>query len=315
MKSEIPLSRRPAFTLVELLVVIAIIGILVSMLLPAVQSAREAARRMQCSNNLKQLGLALHSYHTSFGTFPAGSSVSLPSGCNGSDCRGNPMYIALMPYFEQGTLEAKYDYEHAWGWCGWAGDAANAVASETVISVYKCPSADGKWSAFDNRRDYFGVVGGKTKHSHGSRGDVFLDGLFNINLWIRIDDIRDGTTSTLAVGESIHPAKFGLGDGYGNANVGGPVNWWLGEGCAGPTCAIANRSLGRNVRSAKYAINTSLLPMADDEENEAPFGSLHPGGAAFAFADGHVQFLSESLDTTTYQALSTYAGGEVEAAP
>lgn len=308
------LRSRPAFTLVELLVVIAIIGVLVALLLPAVQAARESARRTQCANNLKQLGLALQNYHDAHRRLPAGSSVSLPGGCSGGDCRGNPMYITLMPFFEQGVLESQYNYEVAWGWSGWSGNAANAQASQMPVSVYKCPSI-GKWTEYPNRRDYFGVVGGKTKHSHGWRGDVFTDGLFNINIWVRLDDILDGTSETIAIGESSHPAKWGLGSGYGNANVGGPVNWWLGEGCISPSCGLVNRSLGRSVRSTKFPINANILPLADDEENEVPFGSRHPGGAQFVYADGHVQLIRQNTDTALYQALSTYAGGESVAAP
>src|SRR5262245_37016334 len=129
-----------AFTLVELLVVIVIIGILMALLLPAVQVAREAARRAQCANDLKQLGLALRSYESVHKTFPAGSSVSVPSGCSGNDCRGNTMYIALLPYFEQLALYNKYDSTHAGGYAGWAADPANAEAVKAVVPLYQCPS-------------------------------------------------------------------------------------------------------------------------------------------------------------------------------
>jgi prepilin-type N-terminal cleavage/methylation domain-containing protein/prepilin-type processing-associated H-X9-DG protein len=296
-----------AFTLVELLVVIAIIGILVSMLLPAVQSAREAARRLECSNNLKQLGLALHTYHTSHRSFPAGASISVPNQCStGNDCRGNPIFLVLLPYLEQGNIEAKYDYTQNWGTFGWTDPVKN-----TPIKVYRCPS-ESRFSQFPERRVYFAVTGGKTLVVRNWRGDVYQDGLFAVNQWRTIDETRDGTSNTLAIGESVHVAKFGLGNGYGVADKGGPVAWWLSPACVkSDNCAPAMHSIGRELRSTKHPINANLLPMADDQENDAPFGSLHPGGTPFVFADGHVEFLSESIDTTIYKALSTRAGGEV----
>ena len=104
-------SNPKGFTLVELLVVIAIIGILIALLLPAVQAAREAARRMQCTNNLKQIGLALHNYHSTHNCFPAGDSIGIPSQCdNGADCRGNPIWIVLLPYLEMGNIVSDYDH-------------------------------------------------------------------------------------------------------------------------------------------------------------------------------------------------------------
>ena len=303
--------RLRGFTLVELLVVIAIIGILVSLLLPAVQSAREAARRMECQNKLKQLGLALHNYHTAHNTFPAASSVSIPEQClSNNDCRGNPVYMAILPYLEQGVLESKYDYNQNWGTFGWIDPD-----KDTSLEIYHCPSAT-RFRQYPQRREYFVVTGGKVADAHSSRGDVFLDGMFAMNQWRTIDEIRDGSSNTLLVGESVHVAKWGLGPGYGIADQGGPVAWWKSGGCNGSSnCATNTQSLGRAFRSTKHPINSNILPMADDEENDAPFGSDHPGGCMFVFADGHVQFLSETLDTTTYQDLSTRAGGEVVTLP
>ena len=103
-------TRHPkfAFTLVELLVVITIIGILIALLLPAVQAAREAARRMQCSNNLKQIGLALHNYHSLMNAFPAGTVVRLPEGCSQGSCWGTSMFVVIFPYMEQSAIEEQY---------------------------------------------------------------------------------------------------------------------------------------------------------------------------------------------------------------
>ncbi|MEX0865883.1 MAG: DUF1559 domain-containing protein, partial [Pirellulales bacterium] len=158
-------KARPlhGFTLVELLVVIAIIGILIALLLPAVQSAREAARRVQCSNNLKQIGLALLNYEFTYGAFPAGASISIPEQCSGNDCRGNPMYVAMLPFLELRNIEQSYDYDVNWGWAAW-WNANSGLATQT-IGVYQCPS-EGRFAEYPNHRLYFGVTGGKTLTAH-----------------------------------------------------------------------------------------------------------------------------------------------------
>ncbi len=304
------MRRRCGFTLVELLVVITIIGILISLLLPAVQSAREAARRLQCTNNLKQLGLALHNYHQALKSFPAGTSTSIPGNCkNGSDCRGNPMYVPLLPYVEQAAIEQRYSYVLDWGYASWGDSAQNAG-----LGVFQCPSMP-LWNEVQNRRDYFGCSGGRESSWTCRFGEVFRDGLFCINQWVRIEDIRDGSSNTIAMGESSHPAKWGSGDGYGDPMVGGPVTWKFGADCAAPCTSGTTHSLGRAFRVTKYPINADLRPMEDTDNNEYPFASHHPGGAQFVFADGHVSFLSDSIDLTLYQSLSTYAGGEPVSPP
>lgn len=294
---------RSAFTLVELLVVIAIIGVLVALLLPAVQAAREAARRSQCQNHLKQMGLALHNYSDSYGTFPGGMEVDLSIHCTASDCRGNSMWTRMLPYIELQTIADKYDDKLGY-------NVANHmnVLGEVPIAVYKCPS-DGKYSTIRNRRNYFGVAGGRERHSHGWRGDVFLDGIFNINNRRKLGEVTDGTSVTLAIGESVHPQLWGMGPGYGIATQGGPVGWMWGGACLKPACAPADRSYGRDVRNAKYPINAKVALLADNE-NDSPFGSLHPGGASFVFADGHIGFLRQGLDMTTYQLLAACQDGE-----
>jgi len=300
--------RKTGFSLVELLVVIVIIAILIAMLLPAVQSAREQGRRVSCASHLRQLGLALRAYESNHGTFPPAASVDIPEQCSQSDCRGTPIYVMLLPYIEQVRLNEQYDYESDWGWCGWWG--GNGQHAATPIAIYQCPSDD-RSQEYPNQRVYFAMTGGKTLAAHSWRGDVFLDGLFAINYWRQIGHIRDGASNTLAIGESVHVARWGMGPGYGIGEVGGPVSWVHGGGCSkGTNCSPASQSLGRAFRSTKYPINANILPMATDEENDAPFGSFHAGGAFFVFADGHVEFLTDPINMDTYQALSTIAGEE-----
>jgi len=306
--SRSDVMRTKAFTLVELLVVIAIIGILVALLLPAVQSAREAARRMQCQNNLKQLGLALHNYESAHGMFPAGTMIDYTNASNcGADCRGTSFYISILPYFEQAAVEEHYDYEQ---WNGWLGQVAEnmQVLNSVRLEMYICPSVS-QWNFHHPRRDYFGVVGGKTLKHHGWRGDIFEDGLFYMNSFHRMAEVRDGSSQTMAIGESVHPSKWGAGPNYGDGCKGGPATWWFGG------ATLVNNpnglSVGRVLRSTKHPVNSDILCLADDEDNDVPFGSNHPGGAMFVFADGHVQFVGETIDFDTYQALSTRAGGEV----
>ena len=302
-------TKSRGFTLVELLVVIAIIGILMAMILPAVQSSRESGRRLQCGNQLKQIATANLNSLASFNSFPAGAKIDFNKNCNGADCRGQSVFVAILAFHEEAALAELYRpfLASANGWIDWT---SSSVTGKIRAPFYICPSAS-RWSDAEDpdsvRRDYFAVTGGKSKTLRNWRGDVFRDGMFFINSRILPAMIHDGTSKTLLVGESVHPAKYGIGPGYGNANVGGPC-WWVEGSATNKTSTID--SVGRQMRSSKYPLNTERMPLKDDDENDQAFGSQHVAGSQFCFADGHVDYLTDDLDYAAYQNLSTRSSGD-----
>jgi prepilin-type N-terminal cleavage/methylation domain-containing protein/prepilin-type processing-associated H-X9-DG protein len=297
--------RKLGFTLVELLVVIAIIAMLVALLLPAVQSAREAARRTQCTNQVKQIAIGILNYESSFKRLPDGIFVKIPEQCVAGDCRGTGMFVTILPYLEDIAIENLYKpfYTDSRGWLSWI---ANANFAQITIPGYICPS-ETRWSEFPTRRTYFGVAGGKTRvHAH-YRGDTYHDGVFYQNSRLKLSNIKDGMSHTMAIGESSHAHYWGQGPGYGVASIGGPVWWAAGDACILSDCNRV-QSVGRIVLSTKYPLN-SVIPLGP-LENNLPFGSEHPGGGHFAFCDGHVSFLVTDIDFRAYQALSTRKAGD-----
>lgn len=294
-------NRSPGFTLVELLVVIAIIGILIALLLPAVQAAREAARRSHCTNNLKQVGIALHNYHDVNKTFP-------PSRI-GPDGSNPPNRSSFQPYERVGSsgmamllpqLELKPLYD-AIGWkngaifgqnTGWDTGIPNLdqnLASRPAVFI--CPS-----DTAEPTRDVGGKQLGTASYSlcagtegppgYGSTEKFSNTGVFMYCLSKTIAEVRDGTSNTIFVGE--------VCDGHRDE----VRNVW------------ANGSrLESQHRTTRNPMNTPpgtgiYLDLYGYRVN-ACFSSYHPGGANFCFGDGTVRLLSETLDLNTYRALST----------
>ncbi|MBL8815387.1 MAG: DUF1559 domain-containing protein [Planctomyces sp.] len=303
---------KRGFTLIELLVVIAIIAILIALLLPAVQQAREAARRTQCKNNLKQLGIALHNYHDTFGVFPYGF-----------DEREALWTVMILPQIEQGNLYATIIWQEG-GAGNWDADGSpNEVACGTVLEAFRCPSMP--LSPRDNNGipnrvpvSYRGVAGaliasddlstrptGYNTAAFRALEEANLDGMFYGCSRINMRDITDGTSNTIMVGESrtSEYTKDGQQMDYwqfGSPQTGG---WVLG--------GIGGTEYSEGLGSAVVKINANLDPNYHGVLMEMAFGSYHVGGAQFTLADGSARFISENVDLGVYRSLATRAGGEI----
>ena len=280
-------SNRSAFTLVELLVVIAIIGILVGLLLPAVQAAREAARRIQCTNNVRQLGLATHNYESVYGR--------LPSGWVSNGLSGEPGWgwsAALLPFMEGNNVANKID------WRIGIEDTIHKDVRETVVATFSCPS-----DPFDNT---FEIGEESASHTHNVDEGVKLfrvsksnyiamfgtfeledspyrgDGMYYGNSKTKFRDVTDGLSNTLMVGER-------------SGQLGGSL--WQGNI---PEAAEAN---ARIVGVADHVPNSTAGHFED-------FRSYHTGGANFLRADCSVQWLPQTINEEVYKAMATRSGGE-----
>ncbi len=331
------LSSRRGFTLIELLVVIAIIAILIALLLPAVQQAREAARRTQCKNHLKQLGLALHNYLDTFSIFPQGQGSAFdgragfaPTFVNAAG--GHHTFTMILPYVEQANVYNQLDaggvgriYRNNWGvsmqrvpffYCpsnptnqalAWTGachpDLPGPVMPLGIGGNCEDDSAATHYATVSNS----GLTPGSEVTRTGSRqaGPPFeskLDGMFYLNSAVKIAEIIDGTSNTLMLSEYV-----------GNRDNSDPVSGAVistSRGCHG----WAIYSGGIHTRNGINANWRSMPPLSGWSFNDTLFtgpGSYHVGGAQVCLADGSVRFLSENMNCGTLSGLTTIAGGEV----
>ena len=307
-------TLRRGFTLIELLVVIAIIAVLIALLLPAVQQAREAARRTQCKNNMKQIGLAFHNYHDTLNCFPVNFAVRGGGGGQAIADTGHSWLTMCLPYIDQANLYNTINHNGPL-----AGNAANIAAANTVIPAFLCPSDDGNNNGrLGNRSDYnvsppgtwavtnykacagsnwaWGIAAWNPVSSPSGKNAGSTDGLNagngilcsnqqNTNGPTRMRDITDGTSNTFAVGENL-PAWT-------------QWCWWYNPNAATATCAIPLNAL------LKRPLNVGDWP------NNYAFASKHVGGGHFAMADGSARFVNENIDINVYRAVATIGGGEV----
>lgn len=312
-----PTPRRSGFTLIELLVVIAIIAILVALLLPAVQQAREAARRSTCKNNLKQLGIALHNYHDTFKVLPPGFIDAKPAGVGVYDS-GFSWQSLILPFIEQGPLYDQFDFNyHPYGGDGTAATngngpsnggsiPANHQAVSNALESASCPSdikpdraaiaGAGDAGRHDNlaTSSYAGVIGsfdgGPCSGDTNPKTDqTFNNGVLGANTKIRFRDIVDGTSNQMMVGE----IRW-LYQGVGSTN-----NSWYGSVATGNAsrCDQLNEDQGgpfRHLRATRQPPNTSV------GNRHRAFASFHRGGVQMCMADGGVRFISENINHTNY---------------
>jgi len=340
------LKRRLGFTLVELLVVIAIIGILIALLLPAVQAAREAARRSQCVNNLKQIAVALHNYADRSKVFPAYAYIVGSPGANLNPWEGPSVMVMILPHVEQNAIYQQWRWNASWddrtAPAGAATPDSNLdrLLARTKIATYVCPS-DSPYPDPAFAGCNYGVSAGPSVAWTGTYADQI--GVFRYNMETSFADIRDGTSNTIMISEHIkgdgEVNKYNVGDVVrAQAFPGGtPATFWTqaqldayGVQCLGGI----NNHYGHTGREWACVQGTQTMfnelappnwryPTCDvcvgcgwmDAQGVYPARSRHPGGVNVGMADASIRFVSETINLTVWQGLGSRASGESVSPP
>jgi prepilin-type N-terminal cleavage/methylation domain-containing protein len=287
-------AQRLAFTLVELLVVIAIIGMLVALLLPAVQQAREAGRRASCANNLKQIGLAIAQYQLTKGVYPASNTNDVWGWDDGRSELNHSWASLIMPYVEESALKDKINFSIS------AMETANQSAASTIVSIYRCPSYTGP----SVTEDVHYPPGNYAIGNYVSIGASDVDHVYAVSLKpegvifpvskIKPKDVTDGLSKTMFIAESREER----------------MRVWI-DGRTGAYTALAYGPGTINPFSAPVSLN--YTPYYNDGDVKCLYGpsSMHPGGAHHLFGDGSVHYLLDSISKATYVGLCTRAGKEI----
>lgn len=310
MSNALPkLSRRrplpSGFTLVELLVVITIIGILVSLLLPAMQAARESSRALQCSNNLKQWGIAMNSYQSSYGVFPAGllhgpqaEVTSDGSAGPGGVYRRSSYVVALWPFIDAQNLASNYNYNYSFY------APINQPVVTTQLQVYFCP--DDRWGfwkgdQYTRSRGNYVVCWGNGDWAQDTSG--YLPSAFSFNRWTSPAQVSDGLSNTMFMAEiqqSLTDSEYDFRGDFMNDDMGAAQFMTVNT----PNSGVDQDVCVNLTDPAPCLYNYS-------GSNYVSARSYHPGGVNVVFGDGSTHFLANNISLTIWQALGSMAGNEI----